>query len=736
MPFGIPQGLVLSYKGQRLTFQGESSPWMLDIVDENGVPFLLVLPGTEIAIRPDVDWLLRENKAGHLVDPNDPRKALGGRNGEFLGLDRAACVARDPKAAGRYAWALAALGANIQRSEHHAKAFIALDPALVEGPKPKWRSLLRWVSALDRDPHRRIGNLVSVAGRQPGQSQLPRRVDMMVLEEAARYWTADGDSFKADTAARVVARWDELYEEGVPDIGDAPPSEECVRNRINLLQNMTTYAARYGDHAAKRYYGAKGEPVGAEHVLERVTLDGVVFSHVCVFSDDWPIPAARMKGVYAMDWVSQFVFPGATFSGPFRAEATVTALLGLMTRPRLTPEQIAANPKRETCYGLPDTLHPDNEKALLPPGMIPGIINIVSTLELPKVYHSNSKAKHERFHRFAKGCLFRFKGRVLGASTMRDPRYDPLKSADVTRAQYVAMVEAVIRAWNERPKKSLGWRSPMDVFYEGIIKRGRRELPEGELERNLSRTVDVTLTTNGVEYDHIRYRFNERGVEKVLNGNVRRMPFATRLADTGSCTLTARVWDNDLDYIELYNPDDRTYVGLWAVDADYSAGLTRYEHREYHKMLTAGKGGSMKKVDRLRKRHEFLMEREAKMPGMAFRARASTVALLEQEEVRQATGLLGRSEAYDDVACNIRTEIGGANRVDQPKAPPQASTKKKTSKASRREPDPSADPARTVNGDGHGYPVADRNGDEDELDVGGANENIWSDEREADDEDY
>lgn len=728
MAIGLPRNIVLAYMGRRLILRGELRDWTLDIVDEDGEQFLLPLPGTDIAIPPDVDWLLRENREGHLLDPTDPYALLGGRRGEFLGLDRDACVARDPKAAWKYEWTIAALKAGMVRSERGAKELLALETPAATGPKPKWRSLLRWMAALVADPHRRIGNLVSIAGREMGQSQLPPRVDLMVHEQVARYWTPDGDPFKFDVAARVVGEWDEMKAAGVPDIGENPPSEECVRRRINRLQCRTAYAARYGEHAATRYYAAKGEPVGAEHVLERVTLDGVVFKHVCLFSDDWPIAAARMKGVYAMDWVSSFVFPGATFTGPFRSEVTVTALLGVMTEPRLKPEDVEEDPRRAACYGPPDQLHPDNEKALLPPSMVPGLTNIVSYLELPKVYHSNSKAKHERFHRFLKGCLSRFRGQVFGPSPSRDPRYDPLKSADVTRVQYVAMVEAAIRAWNERPKKALGWRSPLEVLYEGLRKRGRRGLPGDQIERNLSRTVSVVLTNNGVEFDHIRYRFNERGIEAALDANVRLTPFADRLADTGRCELTARVWDNDLDHIEVYDAVSRRYHRLWSIDPHYSAGLTRYEHREYHRMLTAGKGVGKKKVDRLRKRKEFLASRDAEVPKMPFRARTSSVTLMATAEMRLAAGRLGRSKAYGDLLVRgLPTDIGGADRVDEPKAPTQASRRSKAKRARdeaeddvRADHDPKPDPD---------YPLGDRDDEEDQFGDDGGRTSIWSDER-------
>jgi hypothetical protein len=727
MSFGLPIGMTLSHEAGRLKLVGIRG-WSLDIVDEAGELLLLPLGPAGTMVSPDIDWLLAEHRAGRLLDAENPHALLGGARGQFLGLDRAACIARDPKSAWRHEWATAAIAAGIKRSEHDAREFIDGENAPASRPKPKWRSLLRWVARLLEDPHCRIGNLVTRAGREKGASQLTPRMDLIVHRMAALYWSREGDPFKSDAAARVVAAWDELKAAGATDIGDQPPSLECIRNRINSLQNRVSFAARHDEFAAERYYGANGEPVGAEHVMERVTLDGVVFKHVCVFSDDWTIAAARMKGVFAMDWKSSFVFEGPVFTGPFRPEVTERALLGLMTGPRLTAEQLAKNPKRAECFGIPSQLHPDNEKALLPPSMIPGLVNIISYLELPETYHSDSKAKHERFHRFLHGAMSRLRGRILGPRSKGDPRYDPLSSADVTRLQYAFMIQAARMAWNERPKKWLGWRSPMDVLLEGLALRKARGMPTEEIERHLSRTVTVVLTTNGVEFDNLLYRFNARGIEEVLDANVRRQPFADRLQDTGRCELTARVWDSDVDYLDLYDPERRKFHRLYSTDPDYSADLTRFEHHEYQRMLREGKGGGMRNVDRLRARMGLLNDIERTLPEKTFRARAASTAMLEHEEMRRSSGALGRSPGYSAmIASMIRTEPSGVDRADEPKAPPQTPSERRGRGDDDHpiEEQPVSDPD---------YPIADRGAGIEDGDAEGRPASIWDDDRDEEDD--
>lgn len=727
MSLGVPENLPLRLDGRLITIR-RSIGWDLDIVDEYGEPVLMPLGQTGKLIRPNMDWLIAEHRAGRLTDANDPYARLFGVRGLFLGLDRDACIARDPKAKWRHDWATAAVSSGMKRGKQGATKFLNSEPPAAPGQRPEWRSLLRWIAVLLEDPHQRIGNLVSAAGREAGQSQLPARIDLIVHRLAASYWTPQGDPHKLDIAAQVVAEWDRLAAEGADDIGDAPPTEECVRRRINSLENRTTYSLRHGTFAGKRYYQAKGEPVGAEHVLERVTLDGVVFKHVCLFSDALPIPAAKMKGVFAMDWASGYVFPGPIFSGPFRPEVTVQALLGLMTPPKLSERRLAENPLRAECFGIPSTLHPDNEKALFPPSMIPGLSNLISSFEMPKVYHSDAKAKHERFHRFLHACVHRFGGRVLGPYKGRDPRYDPLKTAEITRAQYFDMIEVARLAWNERKKKALGWRSPQEVLLAGLSTRSARRMDPGEIERHLCRTVNVVVTTNGVEFDGIRYRFNERGIERVLGANVRRQKFSDRLEDSGRLQLSARVWDSDLDHIDILDPDQQVYHRLYSTVPDYTAGLSRYEHTQVRRSLTAKKGNS--KTDILRERNKLVREMKSKMHDQPFRELAATVAVLEQEEVRNAAGHLGRSKQYDSLLVPqvpvIYTEPTGVNRNDTPKAPPQVNQSQANKKVAAKNEKLVTDPF---------YHVADRGAGLEPGDAEGFPMSIWDEARDDEDQD-
>ncbi len=433
----------------------------------------------------------------------------------------------------------------------------------------------------------RIGALVSGSGREAGQSQLPDVVDRLVHKWALQYWQPSSEFGRLETkdaaAGRVHQEWNELKERKVPFLGVEPPSAEAVRERINSLECYSTYASRHGLAAAARKFLAKGEPVEAGRPFERIYMDGTEYRHALFYSDEYQIPAAKLKGVMAMDCFSQFVFPFPVFAGPFRAEMGLRALRGVMTPPNLSDEAQEDDPSLGLMFGLPSDILLDRDRTLIAPGTIPQILAIVSTVELAQAYHSDAKSKLENFHKFVKRLIEYCPGQVLAPRHKYDPGYDPIKEARVTRAQYADLIEQCRLQWNATAKEALGARSPNDLMRGYLAEHGPRLTDPGEIWRALSRTPSERslLTTNGLEYEGIRYRWNRDGVNEVLSSNYHKTPFSKRIAGTAKVEVTIRVWDDDLDMIEVYDEKNHSYHRMYSTDPGYTSGLSLWEHHAY-----------------------------------------------------------------------------------------------------------------------------------------------------------
>lgn len=309
-PLGLPDGMTLRHQETPLMHAKYVGSWLVDLRREDGTPFQVRNPVG--ALTPvDIDWLIDEAIAGRLLDSECPLKTIGGRRAVNLKLPYASCIARDPKVEGRFKWAMAALDAGIGRSMRQAEKFIANNRSHLPAIEISGRSLINWMVRLNEDPRRRIGTLMSCAGRLEGQSQLHPLVNAIVHQETAAFWVGEHPT-RFDAAAQAVGTFEDCQKDGRIPPHIRCPSYETIRHRISRLETSITIETREGRRQADRFIGANGEPVEVLRPFERVTLDGVVHRQITVFSDEWPEATARMKSVFGMDSATTYVFPGQT----------------------------------------------------------------------------------------------------------------------------------------------------------------------------------------------------------------------------------------------------------------------------------------------------------------------------------------------------------------------------------------------------------------------------------------
>ena len=673
IPFHLPEGHILDFGNRQIKFEEALGDGLLRFRYLDGDGEVVLVPDSGGFVLPSVFWAIEQFRAGNLLD-KDFRPDLQKCRVNNLLLDRAACLLIDSRCGWRFDWAEAAIREGITRTEDAARVWIA--EADGPGKKPQPRSLLRWMRKIELAGGR-IGAIVSASGRPKGHSQLSDVEDRLVHKWAMGFWypsSLNGRlAHKEDAAAMVVAEWDLLAEMSVPGLGDEAPSAETVRKRINSLECYSTHAARYGRPAADRYYSPSGEPVAIERPFERIFMDGVEWEHSVFYSEDNKIPAAKLKSVIAMDGFCQFVFPHPTFAGQFRAVWGLRALRGVMMPPDLTTDEVDQDPQSALFYGLPSDVMYDRDRTMIAPRMVPGAIQVFSTAELAQAYHHDAKSKLENYHKFVKESLAIIPGQILGPRHKYDLGYNPIAHTEVTRAQYVDLVEQCRRQWNDAPKDSLGGRSPNDVMRAFLSTGGPRLTDPKEVMRTFASTPakQCVLTTNGLIYDNVHYRFNRDGVGRALNSNHHKTPFSQRLAGTAKVHVSLRVWDDDIDMIEVYDEQNKTFFPMWSIEPGYTGGLNRWEHQIYQKYLRDGGGGTRTIRDKLRSKAKFLDARHKALTGFSFRERLEPVEILEAEERRLSGKRAGNPDCAKVPELWIPTIVDGAQREDIPRPPPQ-----------------------------------------------------------------
>ena len=668
-PLRIPAGTVFAHEGTRIVFVEEVDDFILRFVIEATDEEFMVEAVPGVMVRPTVKWLLDEFAAGRLREFTASEATLTEWRGRYLGWDRAACLAKQPKAVRKYDLALAALIQGKPRSalvlEKFAKEMFP-DDETASG-----RSIIRWMNNLEAFGEK-VGTMMNRSGREKGRSPLPPIVDRLVHQAMALHWSVDAIK-KMDAYALTVAAWHRLKNAGASRIGDAPPHKSTVVNRINKCEDMDAWTSKHGGHEANRYFLASGATVPVTRPFQLAYIDGTEFQQVCLFSAEAEIPSNKLKIVQVMDASALFAYPTTPFSGPYRAEMGMLALMGALTPPVLNEEEMAADPMRVLFFGRQGMLRGDNDKAIIPPSAIGNLANVIVRVELAKKYGSDEKSNVENYFGWLKRRLEGEPGTVLSArSRRRSIRRDPLKEATMTRASFAQKLEALRLEWNDTGREALGWRTPNEVMLEHIAANRARFSDPKDVRRNLARTVRGVLTTDGVVHDNITYGWNREGVTRTLSANLAAQAFSKRLEGTAKCDVWLRVFDWNLDSVEVMDDSGNDFVELWSDDPDYTQFLTRYEHRFHQSCVIEGSTGAQTAEQRALRRAASLEQQWEDLHNQPYAIAKKAGAVLERAEIREkARNIAADPDLTDFSAFLIPTNVGGAGRADLPRGPAQ-----------------------------------------------------------------
>lgn len=675
---GLFVGLILIHNGRRIRLAKDLGDWVLGFVDdETGYDYLVLADYCDQPIRTTIDWLFAEKEAGRLVDPCEAEDH-DGRRRLLLGLDRAACAARDPKAAWRFRWASAVLkdgpdttSDDSYRSWIESRTDLVCDDQGMPEPKPAASSLRRWARKLFAAQGRR-GALVACAGRLNGQSPLPGLEDFLVTEATLYYWAAEDASFVDSGAYYIDAR--DRIAEGDDEhlkkrLASKPVRLETIRARARQIEGTPATAAKKGDRQARRMFEPAGRSVPAERFLERVEMDGLELRQIVHFNDDWHVAAGKMKLVNTIDAATSFWFFPSIFCGPYREDVSAIALMNVMLPPSNIEEpHLEEFPWLQEAYGTCDLIAPDNEMAITSPGSLSALTELGPDVELPDANHPDSKPLVEALNRFIKGFLEGLPGTVRGPRHPKDPSRNALKEAEMTRAQLRAQIYVAWIFWNTTKRKYLGDRSPLEMVQASIEAgdRPKRNTP-GDVRRALFKTHDkIVITRDGFEFDGIIYQSPD--LKAVVDANYRHTGFKDRVDGTAKVILSIRTNEGDLHEAEVFDQERMRFVPVLSTQPAYTKSLSRWEHTEFKQMSASLNPGRAGELDRLRRRGERLRQKASDLPKLSVKEAAKAAALLERDEIRRALGArLTKPDFSSPTLHGVLATSGRDMRTDVPK---------------------------------------------------------------------
>ena len=670
----LPHGIVLGHDEKRIVFVGAVDDFVLRFVVEGTNDEYLVESGDGVRVRPTVKWVYEEFARNRIQVFGTSEATQAGWRGRFLGLDRAACLNR-PRAVLKYDLAVAAINRRLPRNASVLKAFAdELLPA--ELLRPSGRSIIRAMNNLQLYDQR-IGAMCNRSGREKGRSQLPSIADLIVQQSVALFWSNTALK-KMDAHALATVVWRQRKDMGIDGLGEKPPSKTTVMNRINACESKETSTSKWGRHDADKYFLASGESAAVSSPFELVYIDGLETEQVSLFMKEIPIPSSKLKVIQALDAFSLFAFPTTPFAGPYRSEMAMGALLGVIEPPVLDEETLTAHPEYAQIFGRIGRLRLDNDKAIIPPSAIGNLASIITRVELSRKFGPDEKSPVENFIGWVKRRLDGEPGTVLSPrSRKRSIRRDPLAEATLTRADYARKYEGLRLEWNSMGHKALGGRTPNAIMLEHIEEKNIRMVNPGEIRRHLARTASGILTTDGIVFEGITYRWNRTGVTKLLSENLAAQHFSKRLDGTARCGVSIRIYDWNLDFIEVLNEATNHFTTLWSIDPEYTEFLSRFEHKFHRENEIIGATGAQTNEERALNRGKTLRRELGKLEQGSYGVAKKAAAVLETAEVRsRARNIENHPDltAFSDFIT--MTDAAGNDRHDIPTGPSQSRVKR------------------------------------------------------------
>lgn len=345
------------------------------------------------------------------------------------------------------------------------------------------------------------------------------------------------------------------------------PSYDYLKSCIQKLDAYDVYRARYGQRAADIKFRAAGLGPHALHPLARACMDHTRLD-LFVVDEETSLPLGRPWLTLVLDEHARYVLGYYLGFEPPSSVSMTRALRHAIAPKDLYPEV----ENTWDAWGVMDLLIVDQAlefhgKVLEHGGMRYGINTEYCPRRKPWY-----KGKIERyFGTLGTGLLSNLKGKTFSSIDLRGD-YDPAKHAVITLGTLKKIIQIwIVDVYHQEIHRGLG-TSPRAAWEDGMLRGGEdgapvdRYLPPAsiEVESAFSASKTRSLTHKGIELDSLYYNSPELG--------------ALREAWGAEMRVEVRIQDDDLGSIIVVANEGKTLIRVPALDQDYAAGLTRWQH--------------------------------------------------------------------------------------------------------------------------------------------------------------
>lgn len=447
---------------------------------------------------------------------------------------------------------------------------------------PHFTTVARWTKAYTQSGN----DIRALVGNERDKGSIDRRMDGAVREKmddliATRYMSEERPTM-ASVYRDLTAEVARLNTTRIESERAKRPSFKTFQRAVHAVGAYDVYRARYGKRLADIRFRAAGRGIPPERPLARAAMDHCRLD-LFVVDEKLRLPLGRPWLTLIIDECTRYILGYAI---GFEEPSSVSMTRALQNA--IAPKEPSRDAKATwDAWGIPDVLVVDNGCEFHSHALEMAMGQYGITIEFCPRKQPWYKGKVERFFgTFNTDLLSELKGKTFSNILLRGD-YDPAKHSVVTFATLKRIVHKwILDIYHQAVHRTL--KTTPELAWKAGIADVDRYLPPSSiaLESAFSASVTKRLTHKGIEHDSLFYNSPELRTVRSQFGAEIRVEVRVNNADIGSLIVVA--------------PDGKTLVRVPALDMEYAAGLTRWQHgvcRRYQRRILEDEGREIRLLE-------------------------------------------------------------------------------------------------------------------------------------------
>lgn len=669
----------ITNEGQKLLLDRELGDKLLDVRNiPSGAIYRIEHPETGDLVLPDTSWLENGLADGSLRLFSDATGKIAPERTLARVYDREYILKRDPYAEARLAVVLHLLKSGTAAHDPKLGAEIkkawTADLQAKFGDQPDPATVRTWFGRV-RDVTVTLSDMFSMSGRVPRANRLDPDVETVIDLARSRFWTNRGYKI-VDVYAEVIT---ELHKENLRRLQTGEPQlklpgKETIRRRVNELFCRDTYAAKYGEQAARRKFDGSGKGISASRILQVGLMDDTVIDLVTVLDADRGLIAGRPYLNVLMDVHSRCILAlTVSFQPPDTAKAAESLRIALNcvregNRPKvgLRRDWQAKYPALATVNGKFAKIITDNGANYVAPGFTEMLLDLGIEHELAPVRSPRHKAIIERFFRSLNQFLIdKLPGATLDPSVLRKLGIDPSTEAVVTMSELQELLNHFVYLHHINHHSGID-AVPLQKWTTSMMAHGRDMILDNRLIDIVTGvTIHNKRVTAGGGVRLFGMTWKGAGLDAAINKLAASEPHRKRLDGTVAITTKVKYNPENLGELHVFVGDD--WIKLENTQADYAEGLSLWHHQQVRAWKNRQGLAFTSVQERLAARHSLNLAIREAFPNMDARERRAAARLLGSQEPTKAAFEVEFAEAeprHDGLGPIIEHEVPANERED------------------------------------------------------------------------